>query len=109
MRLWLYYLEKLAAGSGDRLERNMAPLRRSLRRIDEILDRQRAVALGASPRLKRLAAALLAQGDGAVAEALREALDVLARSLAIVYEGWLAREDPAAWYRRSRAARGGRP
>jgi len=99
MRLWLYYLEKLAAGSGDRLERNMAPLRRSLRRIGEILDHQPPVALGASPRLKRLAAALLAQGNGAVAVAGREALDVLARSLAIVYREWLAREDPAAWYR----------
>ena len=100
VRSWLGYLELIATRSGEHLERNLPVVRDSLARLEAEFSAAPALAATASPRLKRLVAALTAAPPEADAAA-GEALALLAHSLSEACERWAAGEDPADWYRDS--------
>ncbi|MDH3210979.1 MAG: PEP-utilizing enzyme [Myxococcales bacterium] len=104
IRNLLYYLEKVVRESGETLPRLLPPLDRALARLGAVLRGTPRLAVIASPRLRRVSGALLAAAPGAEGAPAR-ALDLLSDALREVYAQWLAREDPADWWReRSGAA-----
>ncbi len=107
IRYWLYYLEKLASESGDKLPRNAKPLRIGLHALTALFAEYPDVAIVASPRLRRCAKALAKQrrAEGEVQETLALCCKLLASVLGRVYEAWLELADPLNWFRES-VARG---
>jgi pyruvate,orthophosphate dikinase len=99
VRSHLYYLEKVARDSGERLPGILPVLGRDLERLDAILSKAPDQAVAASPRLRRVAQALLAASPEGTDGAVTRSLELLASALTQVYESWLAREDPADWWR----------
>jgi len=98
-RHWLIYLEHVTRQSGKALSRNAPVLHSALVELEDILCDAPGLAPTASPGLRKLAAALTDAPTGSADGATEAALALLRASLEIVYEHWLARDDPAAWRR----------
>jgi pyruvate,orthophosphate dikinase len=98
-RNFLYYLEKVARESEDALPRLVTALGRALHRLDETFERTPQLAVSTSPRLRRLAEAVLASALEPAAEVPERSLALLASALRRVYEHWLRGPDPADWWR----------
>jgi hypothetical protein len=94
-----FYLEKVARESGEMLPQLWPPLDRAVARLGAVLRGAPRLAVIASPRLRRFAEALLAAAPDADDGAAARTLDLLSDALREVYDQWLAREDPAAWWR----------
>jgi pyruvate,orthophosphate dikinase len=96
---WLAFLEKIVCQSGDRLERNLPVVADAVRCLAALLKKTPDLAVGASPRLRKLVRSLQAAGVPPGDDSWEHSLRLLASSLDRVYSYWLAREDPAAWCR----------
>jgi pyruvate,orthophosphate dikinase len=103
-RNFLYYLEKVARESEDALPRLVTALGRALHRLDETFERTPQLAVSTSPRLRRLAEAVLASALEPAAEVPERSLALLASALRRVYEHWLRGPDPADWWREQMGA-----
>ena len=98
-RHWLTYLEHVTHESGETLSRNAPVLRGAVVELDGIIRNTPDLASTASSGLRRLAAALSRAPAGCADAPTEATLALLSRSLEIVYERWLEREDPAEWRR----------
>ncbi len=98
-RHWLRYLEHVARQSGEALARNAPVIRDGLAELERILADAPGLVPAASPGLRKLAATLTDAPAVAAGAATEAALALLRVSLDIVYERWLACDDPAVWHR----------
>jgi pyruvate,orthophosphate dikinase len=96
-RLWLTYLNKLVADSGDALERNLPSITESLTAMGPLLAASPDQAAAVSAGLKRLVETLAAADPPAVAACRDHAVTLLRAVLDTVYAMWLEAEDPASW------------
>jgi pyruvate,orthophosphate dikinase len=95
----LYYLVKVVRDSGERLPSVLPCVDRARTPLSALLRRRPRLAMAASPRLRRLAEALLAAAPDAASATTERSLALLAQALREVYALWLARADPADWWR----------
>jgi pyruvate,orthophosphate dikinase len=95
----LSYLEKVARESEGQLPSILPALERALERLDATFAREPRLARAGSPRLRRVAEALLAAAPASADGALQRSFELLSTSLERVYEHWLELEDPADWWR----------
>ena len=98
-RWWLAYLRKVVAESDDRLDRNLDAVARSLGHLAEIFADAPTLAATSSPGLKQLVTRLGDSNAAGIAAVTAQAEGLFRSVLDQVYELWLARDDPADWYR----------
>ena len=99
-RYWLTYLEHVTRQSGEALARNALVIRDAVAELEGILRDAPDLVPAASPSLRKLAATLIEAPAGSADGAIDAALALLRTSLDIVYEHWLACDDPAGWLRK---------
>jgi pyruvate,orthophosphate dikinase len=104
LRWYLYYLEKVAEQSGDRLPALLPSLQRALDDLERIFERDPFQATVSSPQLKRFAQALLRAALETDCAAVVRSLELLSSVLRETYREWLAREDPVSWWRKATGA-----
>jgi pyruvate,orthophosphate dikinase len=106
LRLWLRYLEMVAAASGPMPERRMQAVSTSLAQLGVIFERTPPPSVGTAAQLKRLVKALLTPDGTSAGESLGRALGLLAFALDRAYRHWAGDVDPVEWYRRIAARPG---
>jgi pyruvate,orthophosphate dikinase len=99
VRKLLYYLEKVAGESGERLPSILPVLERALSRLEDRYRCNPDLAVITSPRLRRFSEVLMAAAPDAGVAATERSLGLFAAALCRVYEQWLGRSDPAEWWR----------
>lgn len=99
VRKHLYYLEKVVRESGGELPHLLPRLEQALARLSEVFRHDPHLAVIASSRLRRFVEALVAVPSEVGGGTTQRSLALLSSVLRRVYEHWLAREDPADWWR----------
>lgn len=94
---WVRLQEKIVADSNEHVHRNTAALMAGVQGIAELLHAYPELAPGATPTLRRLAAAALSEHAWLDAGVMSTLAQVLGDALSACYEQWLAAPDPVTW------------